>query len=496
MSEQRRTSTSNFGVGRREGHDASQFYARFRAPEVGDDDQVVRAPDLGDGCIEGDIRRHDDLPDGSVALVVTSPPYFAGKEYEEALGQGQTPESYGQFLGMLREVFSVCARKLEPGGRIAVNVANLGRKPYRSLSADVIGILQDDLGLLLRGEVIWQKGEGAAGNCAWGSFRSAANPVLRDLTERVIIASKGRFDRARSSQQRAAEGLPHLNTLTADEFMSATLDVWHIDPESARRVNHPAPFPVQLPERLIHLYTFAGDLVLDPFMGSGSTLVAAVRTGRRGVGYDTDPEYVRIARQRVRQAVAHRPAPATSNGSSARPVEIPPPDVDEADGFQARATREGKAAQAIAQQVLEDAGFRITQRNTKLPGTGVLLNFVALDADGRPWYFDVTGAFTTTRGGLLRTDSVWKCLGRAHVVQNKVNSGAVEKTPLVFLTSHLPNKSSEGDVALRAAGPHAFFDAIAMLSDDGRRRLRAYAAGGFTRPLPGFWTDREIERLE
>jgi site-specific DNA-methyltransferase (adenine-specific) len=494
VAEQKRTSTSNFGVGRREGHDASPFYARFRPPEISDDDAVAVAPDLGDGCLEGDIRERDDLPDSSVALVVTSPPYFAGKEYEEALGQGQIPASYGEFLGMLREVFAVCARKLEPGGRIAVNVANLGRKPYRSLSADVIGILQDDLGLLLRGEVVWQKGEGAAGNCAWGSYRSAANPVLRDVTERVVVASKGRFDRARSTQERAAEGLPHENTLTSDEFMSATLDVWRIESESARRVNHPAPFPVQLPERLIHLYTFAGDVVLDPFMGSGSTLVAAIRTGRRGVGYDIDPAYVRTARQRVREARAQHaesPLPARS------PLEIEASaTLDDADNFQARATREGKAAQAIAEKVLEDAGFRVTHRNSKLRGAGVVINLIALDADKRPWYFDVTGAFTTTRGGLLRTDSVWKCLGRAHVVQNKVNAGRADRTPLVFLTSHLPNKGSEGDVALRAAGPEAFFDAIAMLSDDGRRRLESYAAGGCTqRPLPGFWTARDIERL-
>lgn len=446
---------------------------------------MVVAPDLGDGCIEGDIRQRDDVPDRSVALVVTSPPYFAGKEYEEALGQGQIPASYGEFLDTLREVFAVCVRKLEPGGRIAVNVANLGRKPYRSLSADVIGILQDDLGLLLRGEVIWQKGRGAAGNCAWGSFRSAANPVLRDITERVVIASKGRFDRARSTQQRAPEGYPHENTLTSDEFMSATLDVWHIEPESARRVQHPAPFPVQLPERLIHLYTFAGDLVLDPFMGSGSTLVAAARTGRRGIGYDTDPSYVRTARQRIEQAL-----PSTFGS-----VEVPHPDLHDADRFQARATKEGKAVQAIAQKVLEEAGFRVTHRNAKLRGTGVQMNLVAVDGDERQWYFDVTGAFTTARGGLLRTDTVWKCLGRAHVVQNTVNAGQVEKTPLVFLTSHLPNRGSEGDVALRAAGPDAFFDAIAMLSDEGRRRLAAYGAGGRSRPLPGFWTERDLDRL-
>ena len=494
VSEQRRTSTSSFGVGRREAHDASQFYARFRAPEITDDDRVEVAPEFGDGCIEGDIRQRDDLPDGSVALVVTSPPYFAGKEYEEALGQGDIPASYAEFLEVLRDVFAVCVRKLEPGGRIAVNVANLGRKPYRSLSADVIGILQDDLGLLLRGEVIWQKGEGAAGNCAWGSFRSAANPVLRDITERVIIASKGRFDRATSTQRRAAEGLPNANTLTSDEFMSATLDVWHIEPESARRVNHPAPFPVELPERLIHLYTFLGDLILDPFMGSGSTLVAAVRTGRRGVGYDTDPSYVRTARRRVQRSLAQHPG-STSLGSPLGTIHIPPHHLDDADNFQARATKEGKAAQAIAQKVLQDAGFRVTHRNSKLRGTGVLMNFIGLDADERPWYFDVTGAFTTTRGGLLRTDSVWKCLGRAHVVQNKVNAGQIEKTPLVFLTSHLPHRGSEGDVALRAAGPAAFFDGIAMLSDDGRQRLATYAAGGCTRPLPGFWSQKDIERL-
>src|SRR5882757_5154743 len=295
----RGTATSRFGVGRRESHDASEFYARFRAPEVTDDDDVAGAVDIGEPLRCADARALD-LPDGCVALVVTSPPYFAGKEYEAALGEGAVPASYLEYLGMLRDVFAECRRVLEPGGRIAVNVANLGRKPYRSLSADVIRILQDDLGLLLRGEVIWWKGEGAAGNCAWGSFRKAANPVVRDITERVVIASKGRFDRAKGRPERETLGLPSQSTIDADEFMAATLDVWDIPPESARRVSHPAPFPVELPERLIRLYTYEGDLVLDPFMGSGSTLVAAARLERRYVGYDLDPTYVDIARLRVR----------------------------------------------------------------------------------------------------------------------------------------------------------------------------------------------------
>ena len=140
--------------------------------------------------MHGDARRMDAVADGSVALVVTSPPYFAGKQYEEELERDGVPSSYLEYLQMLTDVFAECVRTLEPGGRIAVNVANLGRKPYRSLSADVIRILEHDLGLLLRGELIWQKGEGANGSCAWGSYRSAANPVLRDITERVVVGQR------------------------------------------------------------------------------------------------------------------------------------------------------------------------------------------------------------------------------------------------------------------------------------------------------------------
>ena len=191
---------------------------------------------------------------------------------------------------------SPCA---EPGGRIAVNVANLGRKPYRSLSADVMRILQDDLALLPRGEIIWQKARGATGSIAVGSYLSAANPVLRDVSERIIVASKGRFDRAVPRKERERLGLPYENTIEKDEFFESTIDVWEMRPEHARRVGHPAPFPVELPERLLRLYTYRGDVVLDPFMGSGSTAVAAVRNDRRYVGYETDAAYVELARDRV-----------------------------------------------------------------------------------------------------------------------------------------------------------------------------------------------------
>lgn len=297
------TVTSEFGSGKRESHDASAFYRRFSAPEISESADVAR-PVVVDRLFLGDAREMtaDQVADDSVALVVTSPPYFAGKEYEVDMAAGHVPMSYVEYLEMLTHVLAACADKLEPGGRVAVNVANLGRKPYRSLSADVVRILQDELGLLLRGEVIWQKARGAGGSCAWGSYRSPQNPVLRDVTERVVIASKGRFDRAISRRERAERGLPSKSSIEANEFLEATLDVWEIPSESARRIGHPAPFPVALPRRLIELYTYEDDLVLDPFMGSGSTAVAAVESGRHYVGFDTDAGYISLAERRIADA--------------------------------------------------------------------------------------------------------------------------------------------------------------------------------------------------
>lgn len=292
------TRTRAFGAGNRESHDASGFYARFGAPEISED-ETVNPCSAADKLLCGDARSMAEVDDCSVALVVTSPPYFAGKEYEQAMGKGHVAATYIEFLEMLRDVFAECRRVLEPGGRLAVNVANLGRRPYRSLAADVTTILQDDLGLLLRGEVVWVKAKGATGSCAFGSYLKASNPVLRDVTERVVIASKGRFGRAIDPKRRKALGLPCESTISKDEFFASTLDVWEIRPEHARRVGHPAPFPVELPERLLRLYTYRGDVVLDPFMGSGTTAVAAVRNDRRYVGYDTDPAYITLAETRV-----------------------------------------------------------------------------------------------------------------------------------------------------------------------------------------------------
>lgn len=294
------TATSDFGSGKRESHDSTSFYERFPLPVISVDERI-EPPNVVDEIFCGDARAMTDaqIADRSVALLVTSPPYFTGKEYETDMGTGHVPASYVDYLEMLHDVFAVCLSKLEPGGRMAINVANLGRKPYRSLSSDVISILQDDLGMLLRGEIIWQKAKGAGGSCAWGSFRSPQNPVLRDVTERVIVASKGRFDRAIKRADRQELGFPHVPTIETEEFLESTIDVWEMPTARATSIGHPAPFPVELPRRLIELYTYQGDLVLDPFIGSGTTAVAAIETGRRYVGFDTEESYVELARERI-----------------------------------------------------------------------------------------------------------------------------------------------------------------------------------------------------
>jgi DNA modification methylase len=446
------TSTSNFGVGKRETHDASGFYARFVPPKLSDDATVLPPQPVEQPLVCGDARTMTTIADGTVALVVTSPPYFAGKQYEEELTRDEVPSSYVEYLTMLRDVFTECVRTLEPGGRIAVNVANLGRKPYRSLSSDVIHILQDDLGLLLRGEIIWRKAAGATGSCAWGSYRSPANPVLRDVTERIIVASKGRFDRAVDHHRRAKAGFPNEATLNTDDFLSLTLDMWDMPTESAKRVGHPAPFPVELADRLIRLYTYESDLVLDPFLGSGSTVVAASRLGRRYVGYDLDPSYLQIAQERLERE-------GTLNAG-----------LDATDG-----------ALKIAESSIRSAGFAIEGLGPKIAKTGVGVDFSGRDANGQLWYFKVVGAHTTHRGGMTNQGAVWDTLGRLHAIRDHLDG-----CPVVLLTTKAPDTGSEAGRALRSAGPSAYFDVVDLTDPASMSRLARYGSG-VRSPLPGWW---------
>jgi site-specific DNA-methyltransferase (adenine-specific) len=279
--------------------------------------------------------------------------------------------------------------------------------------------------------------------------------------------------------------------MPVDEFMGATLDVWRIDPESARRVHHPAPFPIPLAKRLIDLYSYENDLILDPFVGSGTTLVAAERSGRRSVGYDTDQDYVDIAAERLlaeRERPKHHTYEAFQAELDSELFEGLTTD-ERREHFQARATRDGKKAQDLALAVLEAAGFQVSKEGVKLPKYGVQFNFEVVDAEGRPFYVDVSGAFTTARPGLVRTDTLWKTLGRAHVL---LSSPDIHQ--LLILTSNLPHAGSPGDKALRAVGPGSVFDAVEMFDPAGQDRLAAYAQG--SPQLPGFWNEAELAELD
>jgi site-specific DNA-methyltransferase (adenine-specific) len=243
----------------------------------------------------------------------------------------------------------------------------------------------------------------------------------------------------------------------------------------ATRVGHPAPFPVELPQRLIELYTFRNDLVLDPFMGSGTTAVAAIRTQRSYLGFDTDKGYVERARERCRierdqwesdersRPLSHRVDLSGARGS-----------IDADMSPQQRAVKEGRKAQEIARSVLEHCGYHITQTNVRTK-SGVEIDFVVEDRGGVEWYVDVSGAFTTTRAGLRRTDTLWKSLGKAAVLKA---DGA--RQPILLLTTDLPVAGSAGDSALRKARDvegAIIHDAIEMLSEAGQERLMRYADG-------------------
>lgn len=294
--------TSAFGTTPRISHDSSPYYRSRLYAGLSAEDGAEPAPDTPfppqyeNTIILGSAERMAELPDRSVHLMVTSPPYNVTKEYDQDL-------TLQEYLAMLRNVFAETYRVLVHGGRACVNVANLGRKPYIPLS-DLISQMMIELGFLMRGEIIWHKGAGAGVSMAWGSWQSAANPVLRDTHEYILVFCKGAFSRRRPPGK--------ANTISRDQFMEWTKSVWTFNPESAQKVGHPAPFPVELPYRLIQLYTYSGDIVLDPFMGSGSTAIAALQSQRKYVGYEVNQAYVELAEERI--AAFRRRAAASAEG--------------------------------------------------------------------------------------------------------------------------------------------------------------------------------------
>jgi len=289
----KRTRTSSFGVSERISHDSTPFYSRrlykdnnTLRPKPEDLVENTVPDEFIDKIVLGDAREVlKRLPSNCVHLMVTSPPYNVGKEYDEDL-------TLGEYLDFIEEVMREVYRVLVWGGRVCFNVANLGRRPYMPLHAYLIERFEK-IGFLFRGEIIWDKGDVISGaSTAWGTWQSAVNPILRDQHEYIIVLSKGDFKRNKGNKE---------DTITREEFLEFTKSIWRFPPESAKRVGHPAPFPEELPYRCIQLYTFKEDVVLDPFVGSGTTCVVALKAGRHFIGIDIEEKYVEIAKRRIKQ---------------------------------------------------------------------------------------------------------------------------------------------------------------------------------------------------
>jgi modification methylase len=286
MSRRKSTATTSFGSPGREGHDSSAFYkTRLYADRllVESEAYIENTIDEIDVIFNGSSEEMKELPDNSVHLMVTSPPYNVGKEYDNDL-------TLDEYLAFLMRVWKETYRVLVPGGRACINVANVGRKPYIPLHASIMRDMID-LGFLMRGEIIWDKAASASTSTAWGSWQSATNPTLRDTHEYILVFSKGSFRRDKMDGR--------VSTISKEEFLEFTKSVWGFPSESAKKIGHPAPFPIELPYRLIQLYTFSNEIVLDPFMGSGQTAMAALKAGRHFIGYELIEEYCKLANHRI-----------------------------------------------------------------------------------------------------------------------------------------------------------------------------------------------------
>ena len=282
------TETSAFGTPGRINHDSTKFYNTRLYEGITPSKKVKYIENPIDSKYLNKIfckssEYMSELPDNSIHLMITSPPYNVAKEYDEDL-------SLEEYLQFLNRVWRETYRVLVPGGRVCINVANLGRKPYIPLHSYIIqGMLE--IGYLMRGEVIWNKASSASPSTAWGSWLSAANPVLRDIHEYILIFCKETFSRKRGNKK---------NTIKKEQFLEWTKSVWTFSAVSAKKIGHPAPFPEELPYRLIQLYSFKNDVVLDPFVGSGTTCLVALKTGRNYIGYDNNAEYVKLAEDRIK----------------------------------------------------------------------------------------------------------------------------------------------------------------------------------------------------
>lgn len=243
-----------------------------------------------------DSRHLDRLAVEPAQLVITSPPYNVGIDY--ATHDDTMDED--EYEDMLLEVFGQCNRIMVDGARIAVVVPlGVGRNPWRPFAPNIMRMLEI-AGFTLRGQIIWDKGN-SGNRTSWGSFRLPSDPSLRDTTEAIVVAHKGsgKLPIPDTAKTVDAKGT-HTEALRSSEyFMQLAQDHWVVAPESASRVGHPAPFPIELARRLIDFYAYPGAHILDPFAGSGTTGVAAAQAGCYATLVELSATYCEIASRRL-----------------------------------------------------------------------------------------------------------------------------------------------------------------------------------------------------
>ena len=252
------------------------------------------APVPLDSIICGDARETlSALPQNSVHLMITSPPYNLDKPYADH----DDDLDYDEYLNWMGQVWRAAERVLVDGGRICINIGenkrqNITEPTYSAFIQQLV-----KMKMLYRGTVIWNKNS-AAKHCAWGSWKSCSNPHIVPRHEYIIIFSKGQF---------RLDGPKAAIDITAKEFMDTTRSVWQFGTASKKRIGHPAPFPEKLPERLIKYYSYRGNVVLDMFAGSGTVGVVAKRLGRHFILIDNSEKYCRLAQTRFERQFQDAP---------------------------------------------------------------------------------------------------------------------------------------------------------------------------------------------
>ena len=241
------------------------------------------------------------LSESCVDLTVTSPPYNCGKDYGDTSDMLPWEAYWEQTRGWLNEVLRVTT----PGGRLAVNLPWwMGKKPRQDVPFHFQCIARE-LGWLMLDKIIWVKGDEAnlhtsggwgGGGSGWGTYLSPSGPSIRCASEPILVFAKG--SRGRRAISGEGRGACVRGDMTKDEWMAWTMDVWFI--RGAADKLHPAVFPEEIPRRVIKLYTFPGDTVLDPHNGVGTTTTTARKFGRRGIGIDCNAGYCEEAKRRAR----------------------------------------------------------------------------------------------------------------------------------------------------------------------------------------------------